>query len=94
MLYIVEKSRLNKNQQKFNTVKDYRMLDNAWDRFNDYIGEHNIQTPVTIAQFEDILKKIDVDKKFEPIKEHILYSFQYECYSWPLVEREKQQKTN
>lgn len=84
-------SRLSKNQYDSLKVarKDYRVLDNAWDKFAEYIGEHGIQTPVTVSKFEEILSEIDTDKKFEPMKEHILYSLQYECYSWPLVEREK-----
>lgn len=88
----MDSSRLSKNKynDKVKIVKkDYRLLDSAWDKFSEYIGEHELQTPISVSKFEEILKEIDTDKKFEPIKEHILYSLQYECYSWPLVEREK-----
>ncbi|AEO93396.1 gp134 [Bacillus phage G] len=68
-------------------VKDYRIIDSAWDEFSDYVGEHNIGTPLTVKQFEEIFSKLNRNNKFSPMKDYILESFRNDCYAWPFVEK-------
>lgn len=70
-------------------IKDYRIIDSAWDEFSDYIGEHNIKTPLTIECFEDIFKILNKNGKYTRMKDFILESFRYDCYLWPLVEKDQ-----
>lgn len=66
-----------------------RIIDDAWDKFSDYIGEYNLQTPLSYQQFEEIFEILNKDSKYTEYKSQILKSFRYDSYSWPLVEREK-----
>lgn len=85
----MESNRIDKRKKTIK--KDYRLIDEAWDEFADYIGEHKLKTPLTLEQFEKIFNEINKNKngKYTEMKEFILQSFQYDSYSWPLVERNK-----
>jgi hypothetical protein len=76
------------SHQKKVFYKDKHLIDKAWDLFSDYIGENNIQTPISYDEFERIFNILNKDNVFTEHKEDILYSFRYDSYSWPLVERE------
>lgn len=65
-----------------------RIIDTAWDEFSDYIGENNLTTPLNVSQFERLFHKLNKDNKYSGMKNFILKSFQYDSYSWPLVERD------
>lgn len=69
-------------------IKDYRVIDSAWDEFSDYIGVNGIQTPLTLKQFENIFTQLNKNGKYSEMKEFILESFRYDCYAWPLVKRD------
>ncbi len=69
--------------------KNNYVLDEAWDVFVDYMGRNGIINPLTQNQFEEILLIVDQDSKFIKFKDEILYSFQYDSYAWPLVEKRK-----
>jgi hypothetical protein len=69
--------------------KKFDVLDEAWDAFIDYVGERKLRTPLTKDQFEEILIVIDKNNRFMQSKKEILYSFQYDSYAWPLVEKER-----
>lgn len=74
--------------EKTSGVKDYRVIDEAWDLFSEYIGEQRLKTPLSILQFEMIFDKVAKDEKFRELKSDVLESFRYDSYSWPLVERD------
>lgn len=65
------------------------IIDAAWDEFSDYIGEHNLQTPLSQEQFEEIFLILNKNDKFSKLKNQILKSFRYDSYAWPLVKREE-----
>lgn len=69
-------------------MEEIELLDEAWDLLSEYIGVNKLKTPLTIEQFEKFFKEINKDKKFDNMKEEILYSFRYDSYKWPLVERD------
>ncbi len=68
--------------------KNVCVLDEAWDVFLDYLGEHKITTPLTHRQFEEILLVVDKNNRFVNFKQEILHSFQHDSYAWSIVERE------
>ena len=75
----------------YNSVakQNQHVIDDAWDKFSEYIGEYNLQTPLSYQQFEEIFEKLNKDGIYTNYKKQILKSFRYDSYSWPLVEREE-----
>lgn len=67
--------------------EESHLIDEAWDLFSEYIGNHKLETPLDVDQFEIIFNLIDRDGKFESRKVDILKSFRYDSYLWPLVKR-------
>ncbi|MNM98622.1 hypothetical protein D3C81_1111580 [compost metagenome] len=77
----------NNKFEKYDKIQT--IIDKAWDEFSDYIGEHGLKTPLNFEQFEDIFNCLNINNKFTSFKDQILHSFQHDCYSWPLVEKNK-----
>lgn len=78
----------NRIEVASSSKRRYEIIDSAWDRFADYIGEYRMKTPISLEEFEQIFLKLNQNGEYTVLKDKILHSFRYDSYSWPLVERD------